>query len=1335
MRFFPVFSDRLTVVVSLLGPRFLALTVVLGLLQLSAQAQAHRIPSATLGLVETGAPSFVVLNAESLGLDSPPTDFHLLPDGRLLIMAAQQLALGDGIRWEVYRHDPTDPVLSSPGGIVDRDGQIYFGVPGGGARVVFGEDGLWRLLKSAAVLTENTSGQSTRQMVTETGNEWIWHSTSGLIVSWRPGQKPRTVGQVDTFEHVFQYAGALYLSDRSEGRLSRLHDGKMEPVLAQGTLSAITCAQPFDKNFMLVGTYGMGLQLFDGLSLRPFPAGNLLSKGIRINDLCTIADGLFAAALDNYGVVFFTRDGSIVQVLDRSLDQRLSEVKRLLPAPGGVIWALLDGSVLRIKYPARISHFEPLMGTGITTIHPYRLNGRLWMIADGKIYTGNYDADGRLTRIEPDSPDQLYVGAFSTATGLPIAGTEQGAYYRSASGWLPFAPAAKNLYLLDPVPVNRRWLYGAKNELGWLQLIENRIEIVQSIPVPGLSKIYNAVSDRQGRIWLELGSGKIGRIHFEHGNPALEILAEAEATPKNWGQIFVLDGTVHFNFAEHIVRFDDALRRFVPDDDFTQSLPGITSIIGRPGLDARGRLWLTAHGLVHILEKEAGQWQAKSPPWAMGFQPYHFTFEAEGVVWMHALHRLARYDPATMEIPPLPLRALITHVNVATSNRSLFTVDRELPALNYSENSLIAHFVASGNSFTTPITFEVQLEGSASEWISAGSAGSAAFSHLKEGHYVLHVRPRAGTEIGAEATLAFSILPPWYRTTIAYVTYSLSALGFVLLAVWLSTLLERRENARLEHLVAERTGELSQSNLQLANQVEEIRILTRAIIQSPIAVFITTPDGTIEFINPRSSDLTGLTALQLIGSNLRELRSPEVTPQTFEEITATLAQGESWSGQLVNRHRDGQLVQVRSTISPISGPDGQTRHLLILEEDITVWLADQQRHRRLEAQLNQAQKMESIGTLAGGIAHDFNNILTGILGYCELANMSAAEQADVRPELEQIRAAGLRAKDLVMQILTFSRQSSASRLPLDLSRPVGEAIKLIRASTPATIEIIQKLESGTILADATQIHQIVVNLCTNAVHAMRDQPGRLEITVQPITVDPQLAAETPNLNPGPCLRLTVADNGQGMDQATLERIFDPFFTTKIQGEGTGLGLSIVQGVVLSHGGALQVSSRLNHGSTFDLYFPRTEERESNPSPTHAPSRGAGQEIMVVDDEPSVADFASSRLQHFGYRPVTFNDPQLAIAAFIYAPERFAAIVTDLTMPQLTGLELITQLRPLRPVLPVVVLTGYGRELMRKKLAQMSHCILLQKPFSGEDLAHALSQVMNQSKSVKNSGLT
>jgi CheY-like chemotaxis protein len=377
----------------------------------------------------------------------------------------------------------------------------------------------------------------------------------------------------------------------------------------------------------------------------------------------------------------------------------------------------------------------------------------------------------------------------------------------------------------------------------------------------------------------------------------------------------------------------------------------------------------------------------------------------------------------------------------------------------------------------------------------------------------------------------------------------------------------------------------------------------------------------------------------------------------------------------------------------------------------------------LEAQLLQAQKLESLGTLAGGIAHDFNNILTSILGYCGLAVLSSGDNEALKADLNQIRAAGMRARDLVAQILTFSRQRKITLVPLNLAEPVADALKLVRASIPTTVEISSQLTNGNVQADSTQIHQIVINLCQNAAHAMRGRGGRIDITLEPTDVCDALSAEMPGLSPGPAMRLTVSDNGCGMPPATLERIFDPFFTTKSPGEGTGLGLSIVQGIVHSHHGAVRVRSQPGLGTTFDLFFPVTAEPVAPVQDTNTVPRGNAEEILVADDEPSVAAYVARQLEQLGYRPTVFTDPREALSAVTAGPQRFQVIVTDLTMPYLTGVELVQGCRAAGADLPALIITGYGTEALRANLQSMARCKILPKPFEGADLARMLQSLL------------
>ena len=1306
--------------------RFLWAVVALFLGAVPAFAQAHRIADEAPGLLESGEPNLMIRDQYSLGLDAPPSDLRLMPDGRLLVLAGRQIAMGDGVRWEVSRESAGDLDLIGTAAGVGADGSIYLGTQGGFARVVFGDSGQWRGVRIASWRQSSHADAIVPRVLVQSGGQWFWHTGSGILIQWKPGSDARVVGRSDAIETAFELDGTAYLSDRTTGRLYRLNgDGSMELVKATENASpnlTVTCATPFGGGRVLVGTYARGLMVFDGRTLRPLRTGGLLDGDMRINDVCPTEGGLFAAAVEGLGIVFFDRSGRVVEVVDRAADSRLSHVRKLVPAAGGFVWGLLSEGIVRVEFPSRVSNFEPFIGTGIATAHPYRMDGRLWLMVDGHIERGVYDHYGRITGFETDSP----AGCFAYTLGLVgdrlVTGTEHGAFVRRRGGWVCFSPDTVNLRVLTRKPIDGRWLYSAHGQVGWISQGPNGLVATIDHHVPDLDNVYDTREAPDGTIWMEMGNAKLGRVRLINGVPHVDIFGPDAGLPEGWSQAFSVDGRVRFNAAEHIFRFDKAESRFVEDDAWPKLHGGFDDIVGRPGLDGSGRLWITANGAIHVLERTSRGWRDTGEHIRAGFLPYFFTFQPNGVVWMHADHRLARYDPRMPAPVDTPLRALITSVDLPGSGRTIRLGAASLPVLDYSDNSMVVHFVAVGSS-PNPIGFEVRLDGGEPGWVSEGASGTAVFNHLKEGSYVLHVRPRAGERDGTEATLAFVVRPPWFRSVYAYVVYGLLAFAFVAGSAWLASYLERRDKERLGRLVAQRTAELADTNERLAAQVDEVRRLSQAIEQSPVGVLLAAPDGLIAYANPRYCEMHGLDGSRPIGEDLRAVRWSNLPDEARTGIADALARGETWHGHISSQLPGGRTLQLRSTVSPIRGTDGATHGLLLLEEDISGWVSDQERRRRLEAQLFQAQKLESLGTLAGGIAHDFNNILTGILGFAELASYKPGTSREVREALSMIRAGGLRAKDLVSQILTFSRKSFAKLEPVELGAVVADALKLMRASTPASIEIVQELESGRILANTTQIHQVVVNLATNAVQSIGSGSGRIEVSVRRVLVDEALAADLHEPPRGPCMRLRVEDDGAGMDAATITRIFDPFFTTKKPGEGTGLGLAIVQGIVSIHGGAVSVRSEPGRGATFDIYFPECQARNlASPEVGEVPD-GHGQDVLVVDDEPSIGTMVAMRLVQLNYRPTVFQDPVLALESFTAESAKYHAAITDLTMAHMDGVDLVHALRRTRPDLPVIVMTGYGTESALARIARLTRCEVMQKPFSCDELGRILGRIL------------
>ena len=401
-------------------------------------------------------------------------------------------------------------------------------------------------------------------------------------------------------------------------------------------------------------------------------------------------------------------------------------------------------------------------------------------------------------------------------------------------------------------------------------------------------------------------------------------------------------------------------------------------------------------------------------------------------------------------------------------------------------------------------------------------------------------------------------------------------------------------------------------------------------------------------------------------------------------------------------------------------PVGQ-EHFLHYAMDISERVRIEQEKKSLEAQLAQAQKMEALGTLSGGIAHDFNNILGAIMGYTELTLYRTAPDSENREDLTEVLVAARRAKELVKQILAFSRKSESRREPVQFNLILGEAINLLRQTIPTTIEIKKdiSLSGEMVYADPTQLHQVVMNLGTNAFHAMRATGGTLQVRLSPISVDYMAASRVPDLAEGDYLLLTVADTGVGIDPLVLPRIFDPFFTTKGKGEGTGMGLSVVHGIIKSHDGAITVRSRLGEGTTFEVYLPLYKGAAALKKEEGAIESWAGGRAMVVDDEPSLARVSAKMLEKLGFTVDTFTVSEEALNRFSGEPHLYDLVLTDMTMPGLTGGEFARRLLERRPELPVIICTGYSENINDETARKLGVKALLTKPLD----IHLLSRTV------------
>jgi PAS domain S-box-containing protein len=477
--------------------------------------------------------------------------------------------------------------------------------------------------------------------------------------------------------------------------------------------------------------------------------------------------------------------------------------------------------------------------------------------------------------------------------------------------------------------------------------------------------------------------------------------------------------------------------------------------------------------------------------------------------------------------------------------------------------------------------------------------------------------------------------------------------------------------------------------------------------------------GNFTSFNHMGEQITGYTRAEALRMNLSALVAPEQLALVYEMMAHTMAGTPAPTYELAIVTKSGHRVtlEVRSRLLSRAGQPVGVQSIV---RDVT------ERHR-LEAQLRQAQKMEAVGTLAGGIAHDFNNILGAILGYTDLALDTIPPDSQTRRDLQQVLAASVRAKELVQHILTFSRRTEQERQPVQLHLLVKEVLSLLRAALPATITLRYTLDNraGRVLADSTQIHQVLLNLCTNAAHAMRDTMGVLEVCLDACEITADMAAVSLPLKPGPYLRLTVRDTGHGMPPEVVEHIFEPFFTTKDAGEGTGLGLAVAHGIVASHGGAITVASTPEQGTTFEVYLPRSDQAVAAAVGPEEPIPTGSECILFVDDENTLARVGQAALVRLGYKVVIHTSSLAALEAFRAAPERFDLVITDYTMPHMTGESLARELRRIRPDIPIILCTGFSHTMTAEKAKALGIDAFCMKPLLFRDLGLVIRQVLVQ----------
>jgi PAS domain S-box-containing protein len=497
------------------------------------------------------------------------------------------------------------------------------------------------------------------------------------------------------------------------------------------------------------------------------------------------------------------------------------------------------------------------------------------------------------------------------------------------------------------------------------------------------------------------------------------------------------------------------------------------------------------------------------------------------------------------------------------------------------------------------------------------------------------------------------------------------------------------------------------------------------------AICIIDETARITWVNNRMLEISGYSRKQVLGGRtFLDFLAPESSDFVMSNYLKFI------NGEVYQHHyhfniirADGANRLIEKYMTDYADKHGR-KHLIISMIDVTDQKLAEDERKAMEEMLRQGQKMEAIGTLSGGIAHDFNNILSSVLGYAELALDTVEMETPLERYINGIYQAGIRARDLVRQILVFSRKSEKELKPVQVNQIVKEVLNLLSSTTPSNIKIEHNIDSKSlILSDAVQVHQVLMNLCTNAVYAMEDTGGTMTINLTDVMLDGIFVTPYPDLHPGNYIKLEVLDTGTGMTPDILEHIFDPFFTSKKPGEGTGMGLSVVHGIIKSSGGAILVDSTPGNGSSFTVYLPVLQNKSAvEIEPMTALSHG-NEHILFIDDEARIADISEEILKLLGYRVTIRTSSLEALELFMHRSNDFDLVVTDMTMPNMTGDRLAIELMKIRPNIPVILCTGYSKKVSDKAASNIGIKALVYKPIVKADFAKTIRKVLDEAKGL------
>jgi len=732
--------------------------------------------------------------------------------------------------------------------------------------------------------------------------------------------------------------------------------------------------------------------------------------------------------------------------------------------------------------------------------------------------------------------------------------------------------------------------------------------------------------------------------------------------------------------------------------------------------DRQGWLWLgTGNGILRWDGSSTSKYSL--PEGLLGLETNRAGgfMDSQGRIWVGTNRGVSIYhqvfDNFISGTPPPRLRLL--HIE---TNDGIIPLDRPI---TLSPDNTQLHIYFQGISFLDEkaIRFQHKLDGFNENWSREQYHADQVveYDNLPPGHYRFQIKAKnsLGAWSGVITSPPITVLKPYYQQWWFYLLLLLCLAAAIYGLFYL--IITRRTAAQLESLVDERTRQL---------QVSEKRY--RTLFEESLDMILIIKDNHLIDIN--------LAGIAMLGySTKNEALAIDIPGQFFFQAV----DGDTFFKELKNqgfvknyeidlKRKNGEKMTVLISANTVTADMGEYGIIRSIIRDIT-------EKKRVQEQLMKKQKIEALGTLAGGIAHDFNNILAMIIGYLELSIDTLPRESRLKTNIERAFKAGLRAKDLIKQILTFAHQSPIEHKPTDIGSVVKETLKLLRSTLPTTIDIRSRIstDSAIVLSNPTQIQQAFMNLCTNAAYGLHEKGGIMEVTLDKISFD-KIDSLAHNLKPGDYVHLTVKDNGPGIDPAIIDRIFEPYFTTKKMGEGTGLGLAVTHGIVQSHDGKITVYSEPGKGAIFHVYLPLSHEylvNQPQVSPETTP-QGNDEHILLVDDEPSLIDVGQQFLEKLGYRVTTRTSSPEALEIFNSAPGQFDLVITDLTMPQMPGTILIQRLREIAPDIPIILCTGFNETITAENGKNMGIQALLIKPFTRNNLAQVVKQALTTAKKKK-----